>query len=162
LEGIENEVTSRNEATNEVAEKMKKICDEAAAVLEKTQKTMKKYYDARRRDALEFKVGDKVWLEVKDVVTDRPTKRFDDLRLGPYEILEKVGASAYKLRLPGTDLSYPVFNSVVATPTQRVPSRLGEVDLSRVKSSHKCDSTRLRSWHKSTPSHSSRLKSGMK
>jgi hypothetical protein len=52
--------------------------------------------------------------------------------------------------------------SVAATPTRRVPSRLGEVDLTRVKSSHKCDSTWLWSWCKSTPSHSSRLKSGMK
>ncbi|KAJ7478433.1 hypothetical protein FB451DRAFT_1172766 [Mycena latifolia] len=34
--------------------------------------------------------------------------------------------------------------SVAATWTRRVPSRLGEVDLSQVKSSHKSDSTRLR------------------
>jgi hypothetical protein len=85
-------------------------------VLEKTQKTIKKYYDAGRQDVPEFKVGDKVWLKGKDVVTDQPTKKFDDLRLGPYEILEKVGASAYKLRLPETDLSHPVFNEALLTP----------------------------------------------
>jgi hypothetical protein len=53
---------------------MKKICDEAAAALEKTQKTMKKYYDVHRRNAPEFKVGDKVWLEGKDVTTDVPRR----------------------------------------------------------------------------------------
>jgi hypothetical protein len=35
-----------------------------------------------------FKVGDKLWLEGKDI-TNRPTKKLDDLRLGPYKILEK-------------------------------------------------------------------------
>jgi hypothetical protein len=92
------------------------VHNKAATALEKNQKTMKKYYDARRRDAPEFKVGDKVWLEGKDVTTDRPTKKLDDRRLGPYEILEKVGASAYKLRLPETDLSHPVVNESLLTP----------------------------------------------
>jgi uncharacterized protein YukE len=72
--GIENEVASHNEAANDFAEKMKKIHDEAAAALEKTQKTMKKYYDACRRDALEFKVGDKVWLEGTNIVTEEPQR----------------------------------------------------------------------------------------
>jgi hypothetical protein len=46
----------------------------------------------------------------------RTTKKFDDLRLGPFEILEKVGASAYKLRLLEMDLSYLVFNEALLTP----------------------------------------------
>jgi hypothetical protein len=119
--GIENAVESRNEAANDFAEKMKKIRDEAAAALEKTQKTMKKYYDAHRRDAPEFKVGDKVWIEGKDITTDRPTKKLEDRRLGPYEVLEKVGAAAYKLRLPETDLSHPVFNESLLTPYVEPP-----------------------------------------
>jgi hypothetical protein len=40
--GIENQVVSRNEATNDFAEKMKKIRDEVAAALEKTQKNNEK------------------------------------------------------------------------------------------------------------------------
>jgi len=119
--GIENAVESRNPAANDFAEKMKKIRDEAAAALEKTQKRMKKYYDAHRRDAPEFKVGDKVWLEAGDITTDRPTKKMDDRRLGPYEILEKVGASAYKLKLPETDKSHPVFNEAKLTPYVEPP-----------------------------------------
>jgi hypothetical protein len=35
-----------------------------------------------------------VWLEAKDIATDWLTKKLDYLRLGPYKILEKVGASA--------------------------------------------------------------------
>ena len=106
--------------------KMKKIRDEAAAALEKTQETMKKHYNAHRRDVPVFKVGNKVLLEAKDITTDWPTKKFDDRRLGPYEILEKVGASAYKLRLPETDLSHPVFNELKLTPYVEPPAHQRE------------------------------------
>jgi hypothetical protein len=71
-------------------------------------------------------VGDKVWLKEKDVATDRPTKKFDDLRLGPYKILEKVRPSSYKLRLPETDLSYPVFNEALLTPYVEAPAERRE------------------------------------
>jgi hypothetical protein len=136
--GIENAVESRNEAANDFAEKMKKIRDEAAAALEKTQKTMKKHYDAHRREAPVFKVGDKVWLEAKDITTDRPTKKFDDTRLGPYEILEKIGASAYKLRLPETDLSHPVFNESKLTLYVEPPAdRREERPAPQIVSGHK-------------------------
>jgi hypothetical protein len=60
-----------------------------------------------------FKVSDKVWLEGKDITTDQPTKKLDDLRLGPCETLEKVGASAWKLRLPETDGHHLVFNELL-------------------------------------------------
>ena len=119
--GIENRVETRNEDAGDFANKMKKIRDEAAAALEKTQKTMKKYYDAKRRDAPVFKVGDKVWVEGKDIKTDRPTKKFDDLRYGPYEILEKSGATSWKLKLPETDLSHPVYNEKLLTPYVEPP-----------------------------------------
>jgi Chromo (CHRromatin Organisation MOdifier) domain len=124
--GIENAVESRNESADDFAKKMKKIRDEAAAALEKTQKNMKKYYDMHRREVPEFKVGDKVWLEAKDITTDRLTKKLDDRRLGPYEILEKVGASAYKLKLPETDKSHPVYNEALLTPYDEPPAHRRE------------------------------------
>jgi hypothetical protein len=108
--GIENSVESRNEEAEEFAVKMEKICDEAMAALEKAQKNMKKYYDVKHKDAPVFKVGDKVYVEAKEIKTDRPTKKFDDKRQGPYEIIEKIRASSYKLQLPETDQSHPVFN----------------------------------------------------
>ena len=83
---------------------------------------MKKYYDAKRRDAPEFKIGDRVWLEGKNIATDRPMGKLEDRRLGPYEILEKIGASAFKLRLPETDKSHPVFNEALLTPYVEPPA----------------------------------------
>jgi hypothetical protein len=124
--GIENSVELRNEEAEEFASKMKKIRDEATAALEKAQKNMKKYYDAKHKDAPVFKVGDKVYVEATDIKTDRPTKKFDDKRLGPYEILEKIRASSYKLRLPETDQSHPVFNESKLTLYHAPPEGHGE------------------------------------
>src|SRR4051812_45008191 len=59
--GIENSVESQNEEAEEFTAKMKKIRNEATAALEKAQKNMKKYYDAKHKDASIFKVGDKVY-----------------------------------------------------------------------------------------------------
>jgi hypothetical protein len=52
--GIDNTVESRNKATSNFFEKIKKVRDEAKAALEKTQKTIKKYYDAKRCNAPVF------------------------------------------------------------------------------------------------------------
>jgi hypothetical protein len=43
-------------------------------------------------------------------------KKYNDLRLGPYEILEKVGASAWKLRLLESDEHHLVFNDLLFSP----------------------------------------------
>ena len=72
----------------EFTDKMKKICDEATATLEKAQKRMSKYYNTKHKPALLFNPGDKVWLVSKDIETDRPSKKLNDMALGPYEILE--------------------------------------------------------------------------
>ena len=49
-----------------------------------------------------FKKGDKVFLSQQNLKTKRPSKKLDNLQLGPFEILETIGLVNYKLRLlPG-------------------------------------------------------------
>ena len=49
----------------------------------------------------------------------RPTKKFDDKWFGPFEVTEKVGAAAYKLKLPKTwKKIHPVFNVALLKPYQ--------------------------------------------
>jgi hypothetical protein len=77
---------------------------------------MAKYYDAHRSGAPEFKVGDKVYLDGANIHTTRPAKKLDDRRYGPFEILEKIGERAYKLKLPISWKIHPVFNVVKLRP----------------------------------------------
>ncbi|EGO03080.1 hypothetical protein SERLA73DRAFT_24846, partial [Serpula lacrymans var. lacrymans S7.3] len=85
--------------------------------LQKAAEQMKKQYDKKKREAVEYRAGDKVYVEATNISTDRPAKKLDDKRHGPFEILEKIGESAYKLALPPTWRPiHPVFNEIKLTP----------------------------------------------
>ncbi|XP_016454464.1 uncharacterized protein LOC107778686 [Nicotiana tabacum] len=77
------------------------------------QRIQKSYADKRRRD-LVFTIGDKVFLLVspmKGVMRFGKRGKLRPRFIGPYEILDRVGAVAYRLALP-PELSFihPVFH----------------------------------------------------
>lgn len=107
----------KNESAEQFAERIKKIREEAQAAIEAAHATMKRYYDRKRSNSQEFKIGDFVWLEGTNIKTDRPTKKLEDKRYGPFKILEKVGKLAYQLQLPSCwKALYPVQNEVSLSP----------------------------------------------
>ncbi len=64
-----------------------------------------------------YKEGNKVWLEGTNISTDRPMKKLNDNRFGPFKVIKKVGTSSYKLQIPYTWKSiHPVFNEALLTP----------------------------------------------
>ena len=95
---------------------MDKIREEAASSLKRAAETMKHFYDRKRTDSRDYKVGDQVYVEATNISTMRPAKKLDDKRYGPFEIIEKVGLSSYKLKLPDTWKIHPVFNEALLTP----------------------------------------------
>nr|GEV22215.1 putative mitochondrial protein [Tanacetum cinerariifolium] len=80
--------------------------------LSKVQVNMKTKADCHRRD-VQFKVGDKVFLKLRlrrqqSVVHNN--EKLSPRYYGPYEILERIGNVAYKLKLPSTTTIHPVFH----------------------------------------------------
>ncbi|XP_019257870.1 PREDICTED: uncharacterized protein LOC109236107 [Nicotiana attenuata] len=77
------------------------------------QSRQKSYSDKRRRD-LEFTIGDKVFLRVspmKGVMRFGKRGKLSPRFIGPYEILDRVGAVAYRLALPPElPFIHPVFH----------------------------------------------------
>ena len=66
------------------------------------QSRQKSYADKRRRP-LEFEVGDHVFLKVmpkKRVIRFDKQRKLSPKFIGPFEVLERVGAVAYRLALP--------------------------------------------------------------
>ena len=60
------------------------------------------YADNRRRD-LQFKIGDRIFLNIspwKGVLRFRRRGKLSSRFIGPYEIVSKVGPVAYRLKLP--------------------------------------------------------------
>jgi len=107
----------KSQSATEFAQTMESIWEETAAALRIAAEQMKRYYDEHRADSQSYKPGDLVLLEGSNLTTIRPSKKLDHKRFGPFEILSKVGAAAYKLKLPRTwKTVWPVFNKVLLTP----------------------------------------------
>ncbi|GKB62430.1 hypothetical protein Tco_0918616 [Tanacetum coccineum] len=71
--------------------------------MRKTARSRQKCYANRRRKPLEFQVGDRVLLRVspwKGVVRFGKRGKLAPRFVGPFEIVERIGPVAYRLRLP--------------------------------------------------------------
>jgi hypothetical protein len=81
--------------------------------LARAQNKMKLQAD-RKRTELSFQVGDKVLLKLQPYVqTSVANILYPKLAYkyyGPYEVVQKIGAVAYKLQLPPNSLIHPVFH----------------------------------------------------
>src|SRR5882762_1964397 len=100
----------RIQGANDMVEKMKWVREETEAALKAAAEDMKRYYDANRRPE-EFKPGDEVWLNAENLMTERPSKKLDFKRLGPFRVLRKVSDLAYELKLPSSFRIHPVISA---------------------------------------------------
>jgi len=101
----------------EVAEKfvkrMKKIQEEAKAALGKAQEEMKKFTNRRRREEEEYRVGDIVLLNTKDLkwqMKGRRSEKLTERFVGPYKVKGIVSSNAIELELPKSIRIHPVVN----------------------------------------------------
>ena len=72
------------------------------------QEVYEHYANQYRRLALDYQVGDLVYLDSRNVRSNRPSKKLDQKNLGPFSIIRKVSLYAYKLDLPEYLRIYPV------------------------------------------------------
>jgi transposase InsO family protein len=109
--------SGRTPAATEFVDRLRRIQEDAQAALRSSKTVMAKYYDAGKRPVINFTAGDQVYLDAKNLKTDRPTPKLDDRRHGPFRIKEKIGSSAYRLVLPKTwKRVHPVFHESLLTP----------------------------------------------
>lgn len=93
--------------------KLVKIRDEAIAAHELARQQMK---GRTRKDFIPFKLGDKVWLEAKNLKTGNPHRKLGMKKEGPFEISEVLGPVTYRLALPKTWRIHPVFHACLLSP----------------------------------------------
>jgi hypothetical protein len=98
-----------------------KAIKETTSLLELAQTLQAKYYNRQHVDK-HFKVGDSVLLSSRNLKTKRPHKKLDAKYLGPFEVLEKIGQQAYKLKLPpGMSRLHDTFNVALLEPYRSRP-----------------------------------------
>jgi len=84
----------------DLLKKMETTREEAKTAMERTKETMKRQYDKRTRQSQGLKTGEQVWLEARNIQTNRSSKKLDQKRYGPFMIKEEIGQGAYRLELP--------------------------------------------------------------
>ena len=88
------------ETANEFMDQMTCTVDEARAALTKARDEMVLYYNRHQNPALEYKVGDLVYVSSEDFRTTRPAQKLTHRYLGPWPIMAKVSNSAFCVQLP--------------------------------------------------------------
>ena len=96
-------------AAKEMADRLKTLHEDLSELIKVAQNQQAKYYDAKHK-RVEYQVGDKVWLLSQNIHTERPNKKLDWKRFGPYPIIERIGTQAYKLQLSPSMKIHPVFH----------------------------------------------------
>ena len=111
--GFEGRRGKRFEAAEEFAERMKQVQEEVKASLGKAQEEMRRYADRKRREGVEFKVGDLVLLSTKELkwhMKGRRSEKLTERFVGPYKVKSIISANAVELHLPPTVHIHPVVN----------------------------------------------------
>src|SRR5436190_438213 len=112
-------------AAKDYAERLLQHHDALVENVKQAQDSQARYYDAKHK-RIEFAVGDKVWLLTPNIHTERPSKKLDWKRFGPYTISERIGLQAYRLDLPASMKIHPVFHVSLLEPYKpsTIPGRI--------------------------------------
>ena len=104
---------------------MKEALDWAQASMAYAQQNMEKQANRRRDPAPSYCVGDKVWLHLKNIRTDRPNKKLD-WKNAKFTIIELIGTHAVRLDTPPG--VHPVFHVDLLRPasTDPLPSQVSD------------------------------------
>jgi len=111
--GFEGRRKGKYEAAGKFVERIKKIQEEAKAVLGKVQEEMKKFVNRRQREEEEYRVEDLVLLSMKDLKWQMKGRRSEKLTehfVDPYKVKGIVSSNAIELELPKSIRIYPVVN----------------------------------------------------
>jgi len=112
--GFEGRRKRKYKVVGKFVERMKKIQEEAKAVLEKVQEKMKKFANRRRGEGEEYRVGDLVLLSTKDLKWQMKGRRSEKLMerfVDPYKVKGIVSSNAIELELPKSIKIHPVVNA---------------------------------------------------
>ena len=111
--GFEGRRKRKYEAIGKFMEKIKKIQEEAKAVLGKAQEEIKKFTNKKREKGEEYRVGDLVLLSMKDLkwqIKRRRSEKLTECFVGSYKVKGIVSSNTIELELPKSIKIYPVVN----------------------------------------------------
>jgi len=118
---------------NVVANRFERILDLLKALAKQSQQRYEDNANAHREDAPKFRVGDQVYVDTRNMKTNRPMKKGDDKWTGPYEVLE-VYPRACRVQLPDGVRLFPVFHNHLLRPKATSTGLPGQTAINEVES----------------------------
>ena len=111
--GFDIRKKGKNEKAEELVREMKEKHEEARAALVRSQEEMKRQANRSRKEAEEYRVGDKVLISTKDFLMElrkRATKKLTEKFIGPYVVKKIVSENTVELELLAVLRIHPVVN----------------------------------------------------
>jgi hypothetical protein len=99
-----------------VLQKLKDVRDMAEASIAAAQDSQESAANRKRDQAPVYRVGDKVWLSLENIATERPSKKLDQ-RYAKYTVREVYGSHTYRLDVPPG--RYDVFPTRLLRPVNK-------------------------------------------
>ena len=131
--GFKMRKKGRSEGARKFIERMKKIQEEAQAVLKKTQEEMKRQADRKKGEAEEYQDGDLVLLSTKDLkwqIKGKQTEKLTERFVGPYKVKRVISTNTVELELPGTVKIHLIVNvSRIRRYKEQVPGQKKQLAL---------------------------------
>jgi hypothetical protein len=93
---------------NTLTQKMNEIFKQMKTKKSWAQSIQLEQADKRHQEGVGMTVGDRVWMDARNISTQRPNKKLDWKHLEPYEISEVICPWAYRLNLPKDHHIHPV------------------------------------------------------
>lgn len=103
---------------DQVVKKLKQVKDWAQASMAAAQESQEQASNKNRDQAPSYKVGDKVWLSLENMKTDRPCRKLD-ARYAKFTITEVIGSHSFRLDIPPG--AHNVFHSRLLRPANSSP-----------------------------------------
>jgi hypothetical protein len=121
LYGRSPPVLIRGDVNLSAVEEVNKLTAERNAMLREMQEQLLRAQDVMRAQAnkhrreVEYQVGDMVYLKIQPYklrkLANRINQKLSPRYYGPYEVEQKIGEVAYKLKLPAESRVHPVFHA---------------------------------------------------
>jgi hypothetical protein len=125
------EVLAKNPAAAVTASDLQQIHKSLRLDLMFCRQQMTKYANRKRIEGPTLKGGDKVYLLRRNIKSNKPTKKLDAVKLGPFKVLRQKGLVNYELELPKKMRILPTFHVSLlepATPDAALQEDVRDID----------------------------------
>lgn len=113
---LEHGRTTAEDQANRIAREMKEVVNFLKEEMFRAQRIQEESANKNRTPAPRYRLGDKVFLSTRHILTKRPSKKFDWKHIGPYSIKRIVNPYTYELELPRSMKIHPVFHVSLLSP----------------------------------------------